>query len=78
MKQWFKSKTYWFNISLFVSMSGVAVTYLNGFGLDTETALRVGFGLTTFQTLGNFYIRNRTNTSIGTPPVVDDFKGENV
>ncbi len=65
MKRWWQSKMNWFNLTLVMSMAGVALTYLNDFGLDAKTTAVIGFGLTTFQTIGNVYLRSITHTGIG-------------
>lgn len=75
LKQWWKSKTNWFNFSLGMSWIGIAISYINELGLDPVTAGRVGFTLAMIQSIGNFYLRKITTHAIGTPEP-EEFTGE--
>ena len=68
IKQWWKSRTHWFNMSALMSWVGLALMYINQIGLDPVLAGRIGFGLAIAQSLGNFYLRHITKDAIGTPP----------
>ena len=65
MKRWYKSKTIWFNtLTGATSVVGVIIPYVSGVGMDPTTTSFTLMGLSSFQTLGNLYLRKLTEKGI--------------
>ncbi len=65
MKNWYQSKTVWFNIlTVLAAISSVSLLYVGKLGMTEPQQAFAGMGLTMVNTLGNIYLRLITDKAI--------------